>query len=346
MRLKNLFLCLPAITILLLASCGNNRKVNISGIKVDIKIKRLETDLFTINPAEVKKDIPSLREKYDGFLKYFGYVINIGEPYDSAWIEGLVKFCTDKLNNEIYSATMQVYPDVSNIEKELTRAFRYYKFYFPGRPVPQVYTCITGFNNSIITVTDSSLAIGLDKYLGSDSKYYTQMQLYGYQAAKMNVSHILPDCMYAWASSGWDFKEMGYQTDNVLTELIHEGKLLYFVKSMLPDYDESLLFGFTPAQMKFCKNNEGQMWQYLVEHNLLFSTEQLTKRKLMGEAPYTSYYSKESPGRAAVWTGFRIIEAYMKNNRKCSLEEVMKDVNVQEILEKAKYSPKITAARI
>jgi len=58
MRLKNLFFCLPAITILLLASCGNSRKVNISGIKVDIKIKRLETDLFTINPAEVKKDIP------------------------------------------------------------------------------------------------------------------------------------------------------------------------------------------------------------------------------------------------------------------------------------------------
>ena len=155
----------------------------------------------------------------------------------------------------------------------------------------------------------------------------------------MNSYNILPDCIYAWATSEWDFKEMGYSADNVLTEIIHEGKLLYFVKSMLPEYDEDLIFGFTPEQMKFCKKNESQMWQYLVEHNLLFNTEQLTKRKLTGEAPFTLYFSKESPGRAAVWTGFRIIESYVKN-KNSSLEELMKNTNVQEILEGAKYSPK------
>jgi hypothetical protein len=328
------------IVFIFLVSCRNSFNVNTSGISVDIKIKRLEKDIFTTDPARIKDMLPSLREKYDGFLKYFGYVINIGEPADSAWADGLVKFCTDKFNNEVYSATMEIYPDITNLEKELSQAFRYYRYYFPRKAIPAVYTCTTGFNNSIITVTDSTLAIGLDKYLGSGCKYYPRLQIYNYQAARMNPVNIVPDCMYGWATSEWDFKELGYATDNVLTNIIHEGKLLYFVKSMLPDYDENLLFGFTPEQMSFCKKNEGRMWLYLIENNLLFKTDQLTRRKLTGEAPFTSYFSKESPGRAAVWTGFRIIESYMKNKKSSTLEEVMKNVNVQEILETARYNPK------
>ena len=72
-----------------------------------------------------------------------------------------------------------------------------------------------------------------------------------------------------------------------------------------------LIFGFTTDQMKFCRNNESQMWQYLIENNLLFSTDQFIIRKLTGEAPFTQYFSNESPGRAAVWLGFRIVESYM-----------------------------------
>jgi hypothetical protein len=321
-------------------SCRRNHfKVDTSDIKVGINIKRLEVDLFTINPAEIQKRVPELEEKYDGFLRYFGYVINIGEINDSAWGDGLVRFCTGKLNNELYTSTMQIYPDIKKIEKELTLAFRNYKYYFPLKKIPGIFTCITGFNNSIITA-DSVLGIGLDKYLGSNSKYYTQLQFYKYQTAKMNSVNIIPDCMYAWASSEWNNKEMNYPTNNVLTEIIHEGKLLYFVKSMLPEYDDKIIFGFSDGQMNFCKYNENQMWQYLIENKLLFDSEMLTIRKLTGEAPFTSYFSKESPGRAVVWTGFRIIESYMMKNKDISLQDLMKNTDIQGILEKARYNPK------
>jgi hypothetical protein len=122
--------------------------------------------------------------------------------------------------------------------------------------------------------------------------------------------------------------------------MIHEGKLLYFSKSMLPEVEDYLIFGFSEAQMKFCRENEAQMWQYLVEHNLLFNSEQMTKRKLTGEAPYTAYFSKESPGRAAVWLGFRIIERYMINNKSVSLEQLMMKTDLQEILQNARYDPR------
>ena len=47
---------------------------------------------------------------------------------------------------------------------------------------------------------------------------------------------------------------------------------------------------------------------------MLFSTDGFLIRKFTGEAPFTSYFTEESPGRAVVWTGFRIIERYMSNN--------------------------------
>ncbi len=186
------------------------------------------------------------------------------------------------------------------------------------KDIPAVFTCITGFNNSIIT-GDSVIGIGLDRYLGRDCKYYPRLEIYKYIAARMNHYNIVPDCIYGWGATEWDFDAMKYPADNVMTEMIHEGKLKYFEKCMLPELNDTILFGFTADQMKFCRNNESQMWQYLIENDLLFSTDQFTIRKLTGEAPFTSYFTNESPGRAAVWLGFRIVESYMMKNRDISL---------------------------
>ena len=40
---------------------------------------------------------------------------------------------------------------------------------------PEIFTCITGFNNSIIT-GDSVLGISLDRYLGADCEYYPGLE--------------------------------------------------------------------------------------------------------------------------------------------------------------------------
>ena len=330
------------VSVLLLAcitSCRRNHyRVDISGIEVPVNIKRLELDLFSGSPNEIPGKVPFLKNKYNGFLQLFSYVINIGSIADSTWSGNLVRFCTDKLNTEVYNSTMQVFPDIKEIESGLRQAFKHYLYYFPDKGIPGVYTCVSGFNNSII-IGDSALGVSLDRYLGSGCKYYPQLQLYNYQIVKMNPSNIIPDCMYAWASSEWDYKTMDYSPDNVMAEMVHEGKLLYFVKCMLPSIKDDLIFGFSPAQLKFCINNENQMWQYLIENNLLFNTEQLTKRKLTGDAPFTSYFSKESPGKAAVWIGFRIVESYMRKNKDIRLEDLMKNTDFQGILERARYSP-------
>jgi hypothetical protein len=339
MRIRHSVYVILLLIITSATSCKKSHyKVNISSISVNIEIKRLEKDLFTLNPDEITSMVPFLREKYNGFLQLFSYVINTGDINDSSFGDFLVRFCTDKLNNDVFNLTMQIYPDVNEIESGLKDAFRHYLYYFPGRKVPAVFTCITGFNNSIIT-GDSVLGIGLDRYLGADCIYYPKLEIYKYLADKMTPSYIISDCMYGWAASEWDFSTIKYEADNVISEIIHNGKLRYFEKCMLPETDDEIIFGFTSDQIRFCRNNESQMWQYLIENDMLFNTDQFTIRKMVGEAPFTSYFTNESPGRAAVWLGFRIIESYMMKNPAIKMEDMLVETDIQAILEKAKYNP-------
>jgi hypothetical protein len=337
LRIIAFLLLLPVIVVM--TSCKKNHyKVNTRSISVNIKIERLEKDLFSLDPGQVIPALPALKKKYGGFLQLFSLVINTGDVNEESFGDFLLRFCSDKQNNEVYSLTMKKFPDLRLVEAGLEDAFRHYLYYFPERKVPSVYSCITGFNNSIIT-GDSILGIGLDRYLGADCEFYPRLNIYKYLAARMTPENIVPDCIYGWAASEWDFSVLKYPADNVLAGIIHDGKLKYFEKCMLPETSDELLFGFTPDQMKFCRNNESQMWQYLIENNLLFSSDQFEIRKLTGEAPFTGYFSKESPGRAAVWLGFRIVESYMMRNPEMKIQDLINKTDVQEILEKAKYSP-------
>lgn len=324
--------------LLVISSCKPNMyKADVSGIEADIDIKRLEVDLFEADPADIYSYIPVWQKEYGSFLQLFSYVINAGAITDPMFSETLVNFCTDRQNNEVYDKLIELFPTLDDIENELENAFKRYLYYFPTRTIPYIYTCMTGFNNSLI-IGDSIVGISLDRYLGRSSDYYPRLGLYNYVIARMASEYIVPDVIYGWASTEWDFNEMNYASENVLAEMIHDGKLRFFQKSMLPEKDDTLLFGFTADQMKFCRNNEHQMWMYLMEHDLLFATDQLTVRKLVGEAPFTSYFTNESPGRAATWIGFRIVESFMKNTD-TSLSDMMAITDVQAILNGAKYAP-------
>jgi len=122
--------------------------------------------------------------------------------------------------------------------------------------------------------------------------------------------------------------------------MVYNGQIIYWVKSMLPDEPDSLIMGFTADEMKFCRNNEARMWEYLVENKLLFETNRTIIRKFTGVGPFTKDFTNESPARAAVWLGWRIIEAYSRNNSGLSLSGIMEENDYQKILTLSKYNPR------
>ncbi len=151
MRIRFNSIFLLVLLLAWLSSCKRNHfKIDISQISVNIEIKRLEKDLFTLDPEKISASLPVLEAKYGDFLQLFSYVIHAGNVGDSSFNDIMVMFCTDKINNEIYSSVIKHYPDIESIKNSLENAFSHYLWYLPGKKVPGVYTCITGFNNSLI----------------------------------------------------------------------------------------------------------------------------------------------------------------------------------------------------
>lgn len=325
--------------VFLSAACARNPfRVDLTGIDCKVTVRDLGSEIFDTPPPQLSAKADTLRNTFGKALNVYSNVLGLGDPADEKWKSSFILLATDLQNLALWDEVKRVWPSPEPLEQDLESAFRHYLYYFPRAEVPEIVTCMTVFNNSII-IDDSLLMISLDRYLGADSKYYPSLGIFEYQSRKMTPVYTVPDCMYAWASTEWDYSTMGYGPVTLMNTMMHEAKLLYFTRCMIPDLPDTVLFGFRQRQLDFCTENEAMIWEYLVSKDLLFSTDRFLIRKFTGEAPFTSYFTEESPGRAVVWTGYRIIERYMRNNPKVMLPELMKITNFQTLLTGARYNP-------
>lgn len=328
---------LPLCFLILITGCQRNPlDVNVKRINLDIKIDRFEKELFEMDSDTLTEGISYFKKKYTDFFDIFSYhVINIGVPDDIAYSDYLLMFMTDDINKEVYNETIRIFPDLSELENIFTNAFKRYKYHFPDREVPAIITYISRFNHPYFTV-ENFIGIGLDKYLGVDSPYYQRLELPYYQRQNMSGVKIPSDAIYAFASM-----EIPYDAtfDNLLNRIVQQGRIMYFVDALLPDQPDSLKIGFSADQMKWCKNNEKGMWEYIIENKLIFSTDQMVIQKLTGPAPFTYYFTNESPGRTGIWLGWQIVRKYAENNRDLDFPEIVFETDYNKILRESRYNP-------
>ena len=332
--MKQYFLLLCSV--LILFSCTRNPlKINVSNIELDLKVKHLDVDLLKLNKEDIASQIPVLRKSHGEFFDIFTYrMIAIGGSEQESFPELLYSFVSDSLIRNLETQVSKSV-DTLKLQENLELAFKHFKFYFPEKPVPEIYTCISGFNQSVVT-SGNLIGISLDKYLGAESAYYVQLGLPVYKRRNMNQENIVPEMMYAWAVTEWPKAD---NSNNLLSQIIQEGKMMYFVDAMLPELDDSLKIGYTRKQLDFCKKSEHSMWTYLAEHKLLFTSERMSIKRFIDDGPYTSTFSEESPARTGVWLGWQIVRAYMKNNPEVKLAELMSNTDFQGILNRSGYQP-------
>ena len=333
---KIFFLLIPALLIGFTACRQNPLKVDVSGINVSVKIKRLDQDLFRVTPLNEDSMLPMIKKEYGDFFKLYNYrMIRLGNPDDIQYPNYLQTFLTDPMIQKAKAAVDSVFPDVTRLEEQLIGAFKHYKYYFPDKEVPEVYTCISGFNQSVV-MAQHILGISLDNYLGSENSFYKELALPDYRRRNMRTEMIAPDAMRGWAMSEYPEKLDGNQ---LIDHMIYQGKLMYFLDAMFPTMEDSVKIGYESKKLEWCEKNEGAMWTYIVGHKLLFSTERLEVLHYVNPAPYTSSFTSDSPGRTGVWLGWQIVRKYMKKNKEVSLSALMEDTNYNEILNRSGYNP-------
>lgn len=300
---------------------------------VQVKIHRYEKALFAVSVKDLKNGLKKLLPEYSFFIP--DSALN-----DSLSLLQMKSFLTDRLIITLFDDCIKKYPDVKDLESAFSKAFSYYRHYYPEKKIPEVYTCVSGlYYEEPVRFDDSVLIISLDMYMGTNYKYYKEM-LAGvplYMQKRFRKESVLPDCMRKIAKQTIDNSK---GNNRFIDRIIYEGKIQYFIDAMLPDTPDSIKIYYSPAQMEWCVKNEEKVWSYIIENKLLYSTDVSMTAKFCSEGPFTAVFSKQSPPRVGNWIGWQIVRSFMENNKKVTLKELFGNQDSQAILTKSKYKPK------
>jgi hypothetical protein len=152
---------------------------------------------------------------------------------------------------------------------------------------------------------------------------------------KYSKAYLVNDCIKGWFQSEYD---VDLVKKELLGQMIYYGKLLYFTDLMAPDANDSIKIGYTSEQVKWCVQNQSQMWAYYLEQKLLYNTNEIEYMKYISDGNTTQGFPKGAPAKTAQWIGWQIVKAYMQRNN-VSLLQLLNEKDAQKILDESGYKP-------
>lgn len=297
---------------------------------VDVHIARYEKALFSIKRSQFQAGLKKIQPEYALFLN--------GDLEEAENIEQLKAYVEDPAIRDHYTACMKKYPDLSGLETTLSKAFAYYHYWFPEKPVPKVFTYISGGDfNAPIKNADSAIIIALDLYLGKDYGFYSSYGMPRYKSIYMDEPYLARDIMEELAIPLCSSEA---REGSFLENMIGMGKIMYFLDVTLLDTPDSIKIKYSHPGLEWCKRNEGNIWAFFIEHKLLYSQNRSDFLKFFSDGPFTSAFGKESPPRIAIWVGWQIVRGYMNENPAADIRSLLRESDAQKILQKSKYKPK------
>ena len=312
---------LLVLVLFAIVSCSKKSEIQKKAeeIPVNIKVDRYDKAFFETPPNE----LPKLKRQYPEFFP----------PSISDSV--LVDKMTNPLWRELYSEVQKKYSNFDTETAEIEDLFRYIKYYYPKTQVPKVYTVIQEMDTDYkVIYTEKVLIISLELYLGKNHKFYEYPK---YLKQTFEPSQILPDIVESFSRT----KAKPPVQKDLLSLMIYSGKQMYLNDVLLPDYSDENKICYTPEQLKYCKDNEANMWRFFIEENLLYSNDAKLAQRFISPAPFSKFgliSDNETPGRIGVWVGWQIVRSFMEINNIPMQQMLVMDA--KEIFQKSKYKPK------
>ena len=336
--LKNIFFFIISfsITTCVMNSCSyeeDRLKVNVEHIKVDLNIDRMEKDLFENHKNPINKH-QYLIKKYDKLYQYFfAYIIGAGDPFSNNSFERLNEFTQDSTMNLFYLEMKKGFNDFSIYSKELTDAFKHYKYYFPDSTIPKVTTFYSNFEQKVLDI-DDRLAIGIEMFLGKNNSLIQQLpNTYPqYVKDKMEKKYLTANVMYGFLMNRF-YESMG---NDFISNILTYGKVLYLLKAMTPESPEHIIMTYSKNELDWCKKNENNIWEHIVDQEILYSKNTKIINDFITEGPTTKGLPKDSPSRVGIWLGYQMIKDHVQKND-LDISNLLKEKNINTILKS--YNP-------
>lgn len=261
------------------------------------------------------------------------------------WFQGTVSdedFANRKNNEEeakLYrEAASKV--DLKKLGTELGQLFARVKHHFPAFKTPAVYT----FSSSTQMYADpvifdsgaGFLFIDISGFMGEKNEYYKGLE--EYFKLSMNPENIIPKVSEAIAISIVPYDEV---SQKFLDQMVYFGKIMTLQDAFLPHIPDHLKMNATAKQFEWSVANEGNIWDYFIENDYLFSPDPRLTERFISAGPFSKFYTdadRDSSPQVGIFTGWRICRKYYQEHPKTELGDFLK-TGAQEIFNQSKYKP-------
>jgi hypothetical protein len=328
----------------LLAGCGrDNDRPDVSGITVpDIHIERFDTAFFDLDSNHIKEGLYRLDQAYPDFTGDFvGNILGAGPLSDTSVLafEAARAFLVSYL--PIRDSLNKKYQRFDWLEKELQQGFRYIKYYFPRYVLPQkVVTFIGPMDGPGVAVTTNDLAIGLQAYAGKNFSFYLtgkgQDMYPAYISRRFEPEYIDANCLSALAEDIFPDSSDGRP---LIEEMVVKGRYWWLAGKLMPDAPDSIVTGYSQAQLNWCASDESQIWGYFLQNTDLYTIDPDILKNYIGEGPKTLGMPDPSPGNIGAWVGRQIVRKYVEGHPKLRPVDLMR-VPARAIFEESRYKPR------
>ncbi len=310
---------------------------DITGITVELSIKRFEKDLMEADTSGLYSMWNRLVSDYREFLPcFYENIMQLG-----SWTKDSVNRVAKMHDLLAYGgfraaadSALAHYPQLEDLQASLEQLLRYYRYYFPQDTLPRFVTFVSEYGYGVVDC-GNTFGIGLDLFLGENFPYYPALGIPQYITRRMEPDYILPTVAITLA----DRKVPPPEDNTLLAQMIRNGKKLLLVDFILPDEPDFRKIGYTEDQLAWCRKNEGEVWAYLQGEDLLYKTDRLRYIKFVKDSPNTPGLPPDAPGNIGSWIGWQIVRKYMAATGN-DLKSLLQKDSYQEILEKSRYKPR------
>ncbi len=312
MRIYLLFL------LIIVLACGKDSEPTLGGIN------RMDEAMMSCKSKEelaaVFEQNPELAELVYGF-----------PATDTASIAQVFEVIQHPEAQKLYQQVDENFGNLETIQKELAVAFAEITKMYPNFKQPRIASVFTGLQQDIIA-NDTLIVISLESFLGPKALYRPQHP--AYMLRRYAPEYIVPNIIRFVSNR---FNRVDIESDTFTDDMVFYGKSFQFCRAVLPNVPDSLIIGYSNRDLQNSFENQDYIWRHILTRELLNNADPAVKVKYFEERPYTGEISPDCPGRIGQWLGLRIVELYMRNNPKVSVQELMANNNAVEILRASKY---------
>lgn len=187
---------------------------------------------------------------------------------------------------------------------------------------PLLYGFESPYMQSVYT-SGQVVLVALNHYLGPGYPGYDGFE--AYQKRRKRAPLLPYNLLEAQIGSVYPAPDHASAPVTALSAMLHEGAVLYALMAVVPDASLADAGGWTPSEVEWMESNERMMWETLTDNNLLYNSDPMIVRRLVGVGPSTPVINANAPGAAGRYIGYRIVEEYCRNHPGTTLDELLSE---------------------